>query len=682
MAEICKLCGSEFKSIKSLSQHIAGTHKMSTEIYYRDVLGNSVGICVCGKLTKYRNLAVGYSQHCSAKCSYHDPDVTAKRDATNLDKFGSTNAIASVDVRSRIANTNMTKYGGISPMSSSEVRDRAKEVIRDKYGVDSVLSIPAIRDKAMATMVSRYGENPFKSDIISDRRRGGSMDRYGVDHPSKSSMIQAKIESTNLSRYGVKRATQSDIVKAKIQKTNIDRYGVPYIPMRVGFMEQVTNTNIKKYGVEYVSKVESFKDKMRKTNLEKYGVEYAAASDGVRERVTATMLSRYGVRNCMQNTDIAEKTRSTMIDRYGVPYIFMTDDSIRSRRDNQLRSMHTKYSGILAEYKCEIVDIDADLFIGYRCDVCGCDSKESYQFITKCRHANGITPCTQCEPKRPLSSFSEREIGDFIKSLGFCVTHNNRETLHPHELDIYVESKSIAIEYNGLHYHSELYKAPSYHVDKTDKCNSIGIQLIHVFEDDWLYKRDIVKSRLKSVFGVSDSIIYARKCEIHELDNDVATAFLDMNHIQGSCSAKYRYGLFFNGALVAVMTFGKSRFEKDRVELLRFCNRLNVNVVGGAGKLFKHFISSTRCMSVISYADRCWSIGNLYEKLGFSLIAVTSPNYSYVVGDVRKNRMHYQKHKLVADGYDVNKTEREIMFDRGIYRIYDCGNLKYEWVSP
>lgn len=126
------------------------------------------------------------------------------------------------------------------------------------------------------------------------------------------------------------------------------------------------------------------------------------------------------------------------------------------------------------------------------------------------------------------------------------------------------------------------------------------------------------------------------------------------------------------------MTFGKSRFNENEFELLRFCNKLFTNVVGGASRLLSHFKKMhPEIQEIVSYADRRWSRGQLYEKLGFKKEYVTDPNYYYIVDRKRKNRMLFQKHKLVADGADPNKTEREIMKEKGFKRIYDCGSIKY-----
>lgn len=217
-------------------------------------------------------------------------------------------------------------------------------------------------------------------------------------------------------------------------------------------------------------------------------------------------------------------------------------------------------------------------------------------------------------------------------------------------------------------------------MNKTNKCELKGIQLIHIFEDEWLYKQDIVKSRIKGLLGLNERI-FARKCIVKEVSYKDTVQFLNENHIQGNCSSKYRYGLYYNDELVSVMTFGKSRFKESEFELLRFCNKLNLNVIGAASRLFKHFMDDhPEIQQIISFADRRWSKGNVYEKLGFKKVGETLPAYFYIIDNIRQNRINYQKHKLVTEGYDSNMTEHDIMLNRNIYRIYDCGNLKYVFV--
>ena len=135
------------------------------------------------------------------------------------------------------------------------------------------------------------------------------------------------------------------------------------------------------------------------------------------------------------------------------------------------------------------------------------------------------------------------------------------------------------------------------------------------------------------------------------------------------------------------MTFGNLRknlgstSKEGCYELLRFCNKLNTTVVGGASKLFKHFLKEYKPKEVISYCDRRWSEGNLYEMLGFEFSHNSKPNYFYVINGKRENRFKYRKDILVKEGFDPNKSEHEIMLERGIYRIYDCGCKVYKYVN-
>jgi len=202
-------------------------------------------------------------------------------------------------------------------------------------------------------------------------------------------------------------------------------------------------------------------------------------------------------------------------------------------------------------------------------------------------------------------------------------------------------------------------------------------------------KQEIVKSRILNLLGKTPNKIYARKCEVKEInDNKLVRDFLENNHQQGFVGSQIKLGLFYNNELVSLMIFGsKRKFMKqnnsDNVyEMLRFCNKLNTSVIGGADKLFKYFIKNYQPKEVISYADRSWSQGELYKKLGFEFVSKTPPNYYYVIDGFRKHRFGFRKDKLISDGFDSNKSEHEIMLERKIYRIYDSGSLKFKFDSP
>ena len=289
--------------------------------------------------------------------------------------------------------------------------------------------------------------------------------------------------------------------------------------------------------------------------------------------------------------------------------------------------------------------------------------------------------CNLCSNKNISSC--EIELKNFIDSLGVVCDSKNKTIIKPLELDIFIPSHNLAIEYNGLYWHSEEYLSNNYHLNKTELCYINNVRLIHIFEDEWLNKKDIVKSRIKNILGFTKNKIYGRKCTIKEVSSKESKVFLDDNHIQGGVNAKIKLGLYYGDKLVSLMTFGSLRKnlnqkKEDGVyELLRFCNKLDTTVIGGADKLLKHFIKTYSPKQIISYADRRWSIGELYKKLNFEFVKNSKPNYFYVIKNKRENRFNHRKDILVKKGYDKNKSEHEIMLNKGIYRIYDCGNIKY-----
>ena len=210
---------------------------------------------------------------------------------------------------------------------------------------------------------------------------------------------------------------------------------------------------------------------------------------------------------------------------------------------------------------------------------------------------------------------------------------------------------------------------------------------VKIYEDEWLFKKDIVKSRLLNAASMISEKIYARKCIIKQITYKESAIFLEENHLQGKISGSCYYGLYYNDMLVSIMVFGKLRKNmgnecKDgEYELLRFCSKINTNVIGGAGKLFKKFIKEQNPAKIISYCDKRWGDGEFYEKIGMKYSHDTQCNYFYVneIERKRENRFKYRKDVLVKMGFDEDKSEKQIMIERGIYRIYDYGCKVFVW---
>lgn len=285
------------------------------------------------------------------------------------------------------------------------------------------------------------------------------------------------------------------------------------------------------------------------------------------------------------------------------------------------------------------------------------------------------------------NSYASQSIEAFIREHYHGeIIINSRKIINPLELDIFLPEKNLAIEYNGLYWHSEIRgKHKNYHLSKTNMCVKKNIHLIHIFENEWLYKQDIVKSRLKNLLGIGKKV-YARKCIVKNIDSKTANIFFATNHIQGVASSKINIGLFFNDELMSVMSFTPSRFNKHyQYELIRFATQLNTNVVGGASKIFQWFIREYTPKSIISYSDKRWNTGTVYKKLNFKYLSTSAPNYWYFKNNelVLYSRMKFQKHKLfkLLKSFDPNMSEWKNMVNNGYNRIWDCGNDVWVWSS-
>lgn len=277
----------------------------------------------------------------------------------------------------------------------------------------------------------------------------------------------------------------------------------------------------------------------------------------------------------------------------------------------------------------------------------------------------------------------ELEVLEYVKSLEVKTIHSHRKLLgNNRELDIVIPDNKLAIEFNGLYWHSELAgKHRLYHKDKTNDCSEKGYDLIHIFEHQWLDQQPIVKDIISKRLGKVSNKIYARKCELKEVETKEATKFLEDNHLQGYAGASIKLGLYYEEELVSIMTFGKARFNKNvEWELVRFANKLDTSVIGGASKLLKHFKKENQG-SLISYCDLSVFSGKLYEELGFTLSHISEPNYWYfhIRDMVVYSRVKFQKHKLEKEleDFDDKLSEWENMKNNGYNRYFDCGNAVY-----
>jgi len=383
--------------------------------------------------------------------------------------------------------------------------------------------------------------------------------------------------------------------------------------------------------------------------------------------------------------DFGESSRvQTLIDTYGVSNSFYIPEVFEKRVATNRKILFKRRLSQLKDVIPLFTENDyigSQLSSGYKrykwkCSKCGLEFED---YI--CSWHNPT--CPNCHPKSYGTSEDQLELFKFIsEDLGFSdAILSDRSVISPQELDIYIPSKKIAIEYNGSYWHSDFkLDDPYYHLNKTNLCRDKGIKLVHIFSTEWYTKGDVIENRLRNLLGKGE-VFYARKTEVKELDSKISFEFLESTHIQGGINCSVRLGLYYQDRLVAIMTFSKPRFNSNyEYELVRYSSI--GRVIGGASKLLKYFEINYKPKSIITYADQKWSTGNLYDKLGFTLIDESGPNYFYVsdyTGELY-SRYQCQKHKLpdiLGDRFNKNLTETDNMLNAGFMKIFDCGNLVY-----
>jgi very-short-patch-repair endonuclease len=410
------------------------------------------------------------------------------------------------------------------------------------------------------------------------------------------------------------------------------------------------------------------------TNLDKLGVKYPAQSEIVNDKYKNTMIKRYGVDNSLKIDGVNEKAIKNS-KSVGAKYKRKITNIERFGQDNISKSniffKNTKIGN----------DNNFIKYLGNNNCLFKCDNSKKHNFeISTTNYHNRINEriklCTICNPIGEQKSIKEKELFNYIKSIySSKIIQSYRDK---YEIDIYLPELKIGIEFNGLYYHSNKFKDKNYHLDKTNYFKEKGIHIIHIWEDDYIIKLNLIKSQIKNWLNLTENKIFARKCTIKEIDDiKVVKQFLNDNHIQGYVRSNLKLGLYFNEELISLMTFdhneGRKKMQYNEWNLSRFCNKLNTNVVGGASKLLSYFIKKYDVKRVISYADKDWSQGNLYYTLGFKKINESKPDYKYIIDGVRVHKSRFRKSNL-----NTELTESQYMNEKDIHKIWDCGKIKIE----
>lgn len=668
MKYVCKLCGKEFESKHVVS--ICDDCKVQTCV-------------VCGKEfeLKYPYTA----KTCSSKCRgiYRKKSGVSKRvyvKAKNTleERYGVSNPSKLLKSKKCIAcgkefipKSNAQKYCdgphyGKCPVCGKRV------LIRDMNVGPQTCSEACRIERIQITSKERYGNAVvMNSEYGRNKSKETCENKYGVQHYSKTSEYLDKFETTMKSRYGVRHALQNQEIKQRQHHTNFIKYGGVSPMCDEAVKEKASNTVIQNFGgFGFASDVIS--DKIHKTNLDRYGDEIPSRTKDIIDKIQSTCLDRYGNKSYFgSRCDIENR----MLDSSKIyEYIKFSEDPEHYIKSN--------YDYIPTCYEvCKDVGVS--------------DTTVYYALIS-----HGVRDLVTYH-----QSSMECEIYNWIHDRfpGITIRRNVRDVISPYEIDLYFPEYEFGIECNPTITHNSSVKDPwgniksrGYHKMKSDMCRSRGVFLFHIFGYEWKCRKSLILNMISNILEQNQERIYARNTYI---DANVAYQecidFLNNNHRQGAANSHIRIGLRSkdDGSLCSVMTFSKMRTTIGKVddsnsyELVRFCSKSGINVVGGASKLFKWFVRNYDFDSIVSFSDIAHTTGNLYKILGFHEVSESNPGYVWVrlEDDFYRTRVSCQKKNLInmfddiSEDYIKDHSEKEIMEQHGYVQVFDSGVIRWEY---
>jgi hypothetical protein len=299
------------------------------------------------------------------------------------------------------------------------------------------------------------------------------------------------------------------------------------------------------------------------------------------------------------------------------------------------------------------------------------------------RSAQGCPKCAHQQSK------GENEISEWLTKEGFLVIPRFKYSGRK-EIDIYLPEYKLGIEFNGLLWHSSRYSGDARirHISKTNDCVSLGIRLIQIWDWEWLYKKDICKEIVLFALRKISRRIFARNCNIKEISAEVSNTFLEENHIQGSCKANFRIGLFLKEELVGVQCYSAPNRGGTSLTswlITRTAFLKGVQVVGGISKMFCFFVKNINPDEVVDYTDRRFFVASGHHQMGFSKKEVTLPHNYLTDGRSIYSRRYYRhknRHFRYRIPWDDALTDTENLANNGWYWVWDCGKIKNAWKRP
>ena len=497
----------------------------------------------------------------------------------------------------RLRKSWIQNYGSMENYIEVSKKKRDKTNLK-KYGTTNINSLSEIKQKIKQTNLERYGcEDTNKVPEIARKKIETFLKNYGVDNPNKSPKIKEKIRRTNLERYGVEWTHQAEEVIEKGRKTTRERYGVDNISQLDYIKEKKKKTCRSHFGVDAPFQSKDIIAKYNKNSLKKYGTAWPQCSQRVKDKQAASNLEKYGTISTAQS-HYSEKTRKILFDKENF-IKFMDEEANKS-----------------PSYGADLLEISLSTMHSY---VKKYDLEDLYF-------------------KQFERSKYEEELGKFLEELNIDFNKGNRDIIKPLELDIYIPSHKLAIEFNGDYWHSDLFKDPNYHQMKSNLCFDKGIELIHIFEYEWLSNKDKLKIYLK------DKLINPTEYdsgEIKEISEEDANKFLKENSLGPINHSDLYLSLCYNEEIIELISLSRSNHT-----ITNYSHKFGFRIKNALDKFLKYL----KLSDIIYECDYSKSSGRELIRENFTLEKITSPG------------LHIIKNNSIKDPL----------------KIYDCGRIIYK----
>ena len=523
---------------------------------------------------------------------------------------------------------------------------------------------PEVQKRKTKTAIEKYGsvENAYKKR--QEKTKETIIEKYGsVENAYKKR--QEKTKETNLERYGVEYTFQVEKFKNKTRKTLIEKYG-SVENAYINKTNKSVETNLERYGVEHIFQLDKFKNKSVETNLERYGVKNPMQCLSIQKKVRETNLERYGVEHIFQVEEFKNKTRKTLIEKYGVEYAqqseFIKNKSRKTISDKFLNNhkdiICIFYKNDEKYYKCKCPHNNCEKCI------------EKYYMCTPSVYGNRrykkMEVCTKLLPEqyRPQKKTSlELFVHNILNEYDINFETNNRTILSPKELDIYIPNKNLAIECNGLKWHSDEIKSSNFHINKYIDCKNQNVNLLNFWEHDIVLKPTILKSILLDKLGIYTYKISAHKCYIRLIKPKIVKEFLNENCLYDYKNGYINLGLFNDNVLMAVMCIKQSK-DISNYEITNFCCKNFTKIYGGFSKLLKYFVKMY---------DPCVITARHKNDMGISKLFYDNNFIMKDYNNLSSFRYIDKKQLIAVNNIDKCKTN-------DYFKIYDSGETIYELI--